>query len=48
MEILLELVVIEVLMCDVHNYSLWKCLYALPDKSFLNVKYIMENHIRVE
>lgn len=31
MKILLELVVIEVLMCDLHNYFLWKYLYAIID-----------------
>lgn len=47
-ENLLKPMTIKALINIVHNYSIWEHLYTLLDRSLLNVKQVMENHICVE
>lgn len=47
-EELIELVASYALISGVRECSLWKDFYALPDKSLLKVKQVIENHIQVE
>lgn len=48
MEKLIELVASEALINRVRECSLWRDLYALPDRSLMRVKQVMESHIWVE
>lgn len=48
MEELIDLMTLEALINEVRECSMWKGLYALLDKSFMKVKQVMKNHIRVE
>jgi hypothetical protein len=48
MEELIESMTLEALINEVKKCSMWKGLYALPDRSFMKVKQVMKNHIRVE
>jgi hypothetical protein len=48
MEELIESMTLEALINEVKECSMWKGLYALPDRSFMKVKQVMKNHIRVE
>ena len=48
MEELIESMNVEALINEVKECSMWKGLYALPDRSFMKVKQVMKNHIRVE
>jgi hypothetical protein len=47
LEELIELVTSKALINGVREHSLWKDLYALPDRSLLKVK-VIENHMWVE
>jgi hypothetical protein len=47
-ENLIELIATKVLISGVYNYSLYERLYTLPGQTLLNVKQVMENHIRVD
>jgi len=48
MKKLIQLVASEALINGVRECSLWRDLYALPDRSLIRVKQVMENHIWVE
>jgi hypothetical protein len=48
MEELIESMTLEALINEVKECSMLKGLYALPDRSFMKVKQVMKNHIRVE
>jgi hypothetical protein len=48
MEELIESMTLEALINEVKECSMWKGLYTLPDRSFMKVKQVMKNHIRVE
>jgi hypothetical protein len=47
MKKLIQPVASEALINGVRECSLWRDLYALPDRSLIRVKQVMENHIRV-
>jgi len=47
-EELIEHVAFKILISGVMRRALWKKLYALPNRSLLKVKQVMENHIQVE
>jgi hypothetical protein len=47
-ENLIELIATKSLISGVYNYSLYERLYTLPCRTLLNVKQVMENHIRVD
>jgi len=47
-EKLLKPLALEALIREVREYTFYRKLNALPDRSLLKMKQIMKNHIRVE
>jgi uncharacterized protein (DUF111 family) len=48
MENLIEHIITKALVSGVSNYMLWERLYTLNDKTRIDVKQVMKNHIQVE
>ena len=40
-----ESIITKALISRVYNYYLWENLYTLHDKTLINVKQVVENHI---
>lgn len=48
MKNMLESIATRVLISGVYNYLLQELLYTLYDKTLINMKQMMENHVQVE